>query len=449
MPDIRRMTIALAACVLLPASASAQSLGDAYRAALRQDPDWLGAREDADAAGEGDAQARALFRPKVGGTAGAGYGRTTADVTLPPPVQDIDRLRLSGVTLDASLTVQQPILNGQARAQARELRAGAKAGAAQLEGAGQQLMLRVAEQYFAVLAARDELASIQAQETSARREQRGAQARFDAGRAKITDVREAQARADAAAAQAIDAAAQLEVATARFSELTGLDGSAVVPLRADLAPIPPQGPLRDWQQRGEEASPLVVARSHAADAASARVGEFSWGSRVRVDATAGVNELRFPGASNAFASVDRIGGYTAGLRLQVPFYTGGGLESQRRQAAAQARSAREQLDAARRDVRLNVQQAWSGQSSSVAGIAALRTALASAQLQEKAAITGREVGVRTQSDVLMAQAQVIETARRLGDAVRTYERSRLSLYAAAGELDEARLGDVDRDLAGR
>jgi outer membrane protein len=447
MFDFRRVAIAAAACSLLPGAASAQNLSAAYRAALDRDPEWRGARDDADALSEGDAQARALFRPKIGATAGAGYSRTTADVTLPPPVQDIDQLRLSGTTLDASVTVEQPILNGQARAQARELRAGAKAGAAQLEGARQQLILRVAEAYFAVLAARDELASVRAQEVSARREQRGAQARFDAGRAKITDVREAQARADSAVAQAIDAGAKLDVATARFGELTGLDGSAVVPVRADLIPLAPEGALAAWQGRGEAASPAVVARAHAADAAAARVGEFTWGSRVRVDATGGANERRFPGGDNGFASIDRIRGYTAALRLQVPLYTGGGLESQRRQAAAQARSAREQLDAARRDVRLNVQQAWSGQSSSVAGIAALRTALASAQLQVNAAITGREVGVRTQNDVLMAQALVIETGQRLGDAIRAYERSRLSLLAAAGELDEESLKQIDRDLA--
>jgi outer membrane protein len=35
---------------------------------------------------------------------------------------------------------------------------------------------------------------LKAEEASTRREQQAAQARFDAGRAKITDVREAQAR---------------------------------------------------------------------------------------------------------------------------------------------------------------------------------------------------------------------------------------------------------------
>lgn len=447
MPDILRGAVVLVVCWLVAGSASAQSLSAAYQAALGHDPDWLGAREDAAAASEGDAQARSLFRPKLGVSAGVSYSRTTTNVTLPPPVEDIDKLRSSGFNVNAGVNVEQPLLNGQASAQARELRASARAGAAQFAGARQALMLRVSDMFFAVLAARDWLAAIEAQESTARREQRAAQARFDAGRAKITDVREAQARADAAAVQAIDAGAQLAIATARFSELTGLDEAAVVPVRAGISPAAPHGSLDHWQALGEAASPIVIAYQHAADAATARADGSTWGAGVRVDATAGANTLRFPGRDDSFASVDRVTGYTAGLRLKMPLYTGGGAESQHRQAQAQARSARERLEAARRDVRLNVQRAWTGQSSSAAAITALRTALASARLQQQAAITGREVGIRTQSDVLSAQTHVIETERQLAEAIRTYENSRLSLYAAAGELDEQRLAEIDHDLA--
>lgn len=421
-------------------------LAAAYRAALQRDPDWLSASADADATAENESQAKALFRPKVGVMASAGYGGATADVTLPPPVQNIDRVRLSGATLAGVAIVQQPIVNGQARAQARQLRAGAKAGAAQRDAARLQLVLRVADAYFAVLGARQELASYQAQETSARREQRAAQARFDAGRARITDVREAQARADGARAQSIAAQAQLETSMARYDELTGLGGETIVALRPDLVPTLPSGSLREWQERAEATSPVVIARSHAADAAMFRVDEFAWRSRVTVDAVGAAGTLQSPG-QDGVASLNGVTGYTVGLRLQMPLYTGGGIESQRRQATRQARAAREQVDAARRDVRLNVQQAWTGQASSVAAIEALNTAIVSARLRERAALTGRDVGIRTQSDVLMAQATTIETERQLNDAQRNYERSRLALLASANQLDEKALQTIDLDFA--
>ncbi|WP_312487979.1 TolC family protein [Sphingomonas sp.] len=446
--SIRYASVLLAITSAGSAGAQERSSGlaAAYRAALQRDPDWLGASADADASAENEDQAKALFRPKVGIMATGGYGGATADVTLPPPVQDIDRVRLSGATLAGVAIAQQPIVNGQARAQARQLRAGAKAGAAQRDAARLQLALRVADAYFAVLGARQELMSYQAQEATARREQRAAQARFDAGRARITDVREAQARGDGAKAQSIAAQARLETSVARYGELTGLDGDTVVSLRPDLAPRLPVGSIRDWQARAEAASPVVIARRHAADAATFRIDEFGWRSRVTVDAVGAAGTLRAPG-QDGVAALNGVTGYTVALRLQMPLYTGGGLESQRRQAMLQARAAREQVDAARRDVRLNVQQAWTGQASSVAAIAALNTAVVSARLRERAALTGRDVGIRTQSDVLMAQAATIETERQLNDAQRDYERSRLALLASANQLDEKALQMIDLDFA--
>ncbi|MCC2978247.1 TolC family protein [Sphingomonas sp. PL-96] len=194
---------------------------------------------------------------------------------------------------------------------------------------------------------------------------------------------------------------------------------------------------------------MVVARSRAVDAARAKADQYRWGAQVKVDAVGSASRVQRTGGDNRLPFPEAFNSLSAGVRLTIPFYTGGGLSSQQRQAAAQSRSAEQMLEAARRDVRLNVQQAWIGQSSSVAGISALRTALASAELQERAAATGREIGIRTQSDVLAAQAQVFDTKRRLNDALRDYERSRVALSAATGSLDETVLAEIDQDLGDR
>jgi outer membrane protein len=446
VPDLRAVAAALLLACVPPIGARAQSLSDAYRAALSRDPDWLGAKEDEAAGRENEALARSLFRPKVGVAAGTGFVQSEVDVSLPPSISSGVPRHFTGGLYDGSLQLVQPIVDGAASAQARQLRALARGSEAQFASARQQLMLRVADAYFAVLAARDALASIKAREASARREQESAQARFDAGRAKITDVREAQSQADAAGAQAVTAAASLDVAVARFNELTGLDGAAVVPLNSDLVPLPPTESLEDWQERGESKSPLVIARARAYDAARAKADQSRWSSQVKVNALGSLTETgRLENGGLYFPQSFEV--FSIGVRINVPLYSGGAIGAQERQAEAQARSAGRALDAARRDVRLGVEQAWTGQSSGVASIRALRTALASARLQEQAAVTGREVGVRTESDVLAALAQVIETERRLKEAIRDYELSRLSLYASAGVLNEEQLAELDLDVA--
>ena len=105
------------------------------------------------------------------------------------------------------------------------------------------------------------------------------------------------------------------------------------------------------------------------------------------------------------------------------------------------------MDAARRDARLETQQAWLGISSGVDRILALRTALKSAQLEGKAAVTGREVGIRTEANVLEAEARVYSTLRDLNAANYDYEKNRIRLAKAAGILDESVLREIDADFS--
>lgn len=440
---------ALMGFVVLPGSAAAQSLSGAYQAALDHDPDLAAAKASREASDENDALAKSLFRPKVEAQANGGYSRISSNaavtgVNIPSSVD--------GVSGSVLLQAEQPLIDGKAGAQRRQLRAGTRAGQVQYEASRQQLALRVSRAYFDVLKADNALTSLIAQEQSARYEQRAAQARFDAGRAKITDVREAQTRADSLAAQIVGARAQREIVGARFAELTGVSADDLWRVRSDLQPVPPDRALGDLQQEAEAQSPAILAGQYRLDAAGAGADQYRWRNQVRVSAIGAAGEFwrggNQPPLLGVISTPDRVGGFMVGLQLKAPLYTGGGLEAQRRQSQAEARGVGYQVDAARRDVRLQVQEAWLAQSSALQQIAALRTALSSARLQEKAAITGREVGVRTQSDVLAAQAQTLEIERNLNDALIEYEYARLALATAVGTITPATLQLVEADFVG-
>jgi outer membrane protein len=102
---------------LVASPASAQKLSDAYAAALRQDPDHAAAAADRDAAEENEALARSLFRPRAQIQGSAGYSRITTDA------DDSENLipdRIDGLSGGALVGVEQPIISGEARAQARQ-----------------------------------------------------------------------------------------------------------------------------------------------------------------------------------------------------------------------------------------------------------------------------------------------------------------------------------------
>ena len=311
-------------------------------------------------------------------------------------------------------------------------------------------MLRVASAYFDLLKAGDSLASLRAQADSAARELRSAKARFSAGRANVLDPREAQARLDALAAQIVGAQSKLELGRSRFLEITGLDGTAVRTVRDDLEPTAPPTPLDEAQALAETSSPALAALRAKLDGSKATADQYRWSSQVKLSGSFAYGQVWRGGGETALLGgitpPGRVDVMVAGLGLQVPLTSGGQLAAQHRQADDQARSAGYAVDAARRDIRLKVQEAWLAQRTGKDKVSALRAALDSAQLQERAAITGREVGVRTQSDVLAAQAQTLDTQRQLKEALYDYEYARLALAAATGTLTGEVLSTVNIDL---
>ena len=74
---------------------------------------------------------------------------------------------------------------------------------ARVQAARQDLVLRVAQTYFGILAAHDNVDFTHAERTAIARQLEQAEKRFEVGLIAITDVHEAQARFDTSDAQAI------------------------------------------------------------------------------------------------------------------------------------------------------------------------------------------------------------------------------------------------------
>jgi outer membrane protein len=119
--------------------------------------------------------------------------------------------------------------------------------------------------------------------------------------------------------------------------------------------------------------------------------------------------------------------------------SGGGLDSRQREAVARRGEAEQQLGAAKRDARLEVQEGYLAVTTGVARVAALEQSLVSARSALQATSLGRDVGTRTALDVLDAEQRVAAAERELVQARADYLLGRLRLAAAAGDLNEESL----------
>jgi outer membrane protein len=440
---MKRLFLCTVAAILVP-PAHATDLMEAWQAAAAHDPDHLGAQAERDAGQEAAVQARALKRPSVQLQGSYQYNVTETNARFPEDLDPVFTGSRSSGRVTVGVQAVQPIYDASKAAQSVQLHEKAAGADVQFEGALQQFILRVAQAYFKVLATEDKLVSYKAQVDAAEQQRRGAQARFDSGRARITDVREAEARRDASEAQRIAAEAEVAYARAGFAELTGLRGEGLDrPAGTFAAPLP-LTTLEASVEMAERQSPPVKAAEHQAKAAGADIDRYGLAGRPVVEGVAGYQgQYRLGGEGGNGIIPDRIQSASAGLRITIPLYAGGAIQSKEREARANAIRAERDLDAARRDARLQAQQAWHAVSTGARRIAALNTANRSASLQQDAASTGREVGIRTQDDVLNAQSQSFSTDRDRRQAIYDYMTARLQLAAATGDLGEEALAGVN------
>ncbi len=438
-PFARRLApLALAALLsgLSAAPARAQSLQDLFEAARSFDATYLAARAQFESAEFRIAQSEALLRPSANATAGASTART-----------DLPRIGAANTTtVQGALNGRYPIFNKANQVTVDQARKTAQTAQADLETAEQDLILRVAQAYFDVLAAQDTLATTRASKTFITEQLASAKRAFEVGTATITDSREAQARFDLATAQEIAADNDLRAKRIALDQLVGRQGVEPRPLVVPVAlPAPQPANPEEWVNLADTQHPSIKRARVGLDVALLETDKARAGELPTVDAVGslGVGDSRgsgvqLPGTS-ATASV--------GVQLTWPLYTGGATQNRIKETLKLEERSRNDLAAARRGVAQATRVAFFGVQSGLAQVKALEAAEASSKLLLEATQLGYRVGVRVNLDVLNAQSQLAATQRDLAIARYNVLVGSLRLRQAAGGLAPADVQTVNAFLA--
>jgi outer membrane protein len=421
----------------------AADLLQTYREARANDPVYASARAARDAGRENLPQGLALLLPTIG--ASAFTQMNNVDVSFREVGQVSTR---DGNTNGYNVSLTQPLFNWQSIMLYKE--AGYKV--AQAEAAfgqvAQDLIVRVAQAFFDVLASQDSLAFIQAQKTAISEQLAQAKRNFEVGTATITDTHEAQARFDLATSQEIAAQSDLEIRQRTLQQIIGKFPDRLTPLRpsTELSPPSPYA-MEQWVTSAESQNYAVRIQEAALEIATREI------ERSRAGHYPSLNMVGNFGKNSA--SISDIGvvntatdttSRNIGLQLAIPLYAGGGVSSLVRQAISNQEKARHDLENARRSAALSVRQAYLGVTNGMAQVRALEQALVSSQSALDSNKLGYEVGVRINIDVLNAQQQLFSTMRDLAKARYDTLLNGLKLKAASGTLTEDDLAAVNRLL---
>ena len=300
--------------------------------------------------------------------------------------------------------------------------------------AKQDLILRVVKQYFAVLAAGDDLEFARAERTSIKQQLEQTQQRFNVGLIAITDVHEAKAAYDQAVARAIVAENTLAISHEVLREMTNKDHGSLAFLSITHPLVEPEpSDVTQWIETANKQNALLLASQHGVEVARAEVSLQQSGHYPTLDLMASHSYTKYGTGTPTYGGTDKTSN-SISLQLNVPIYSGGMVNSKSRAANYRLDQAKELLDQQRRATERQTRNSYLSVIANISQVNALKQALASSQVALEATQAGFEVGTRTMVDVLNAQRELFRARRDYAQVRYNYVLETLNLKLAAGNL---------------
>ncbi len=341
-----------------------------------------------------------------------------------------------------ALTLSQPLFDTPKWVKLKQAGHTLTATEASFEAAEQDLIIRVATQYFAVLKAQDTLSFSTGQRAAFEKQLDQVKQRFEVGVAAMTDLQDAQSRRDSAVAQEIVAKTALEDEYERLRQITGSPAEELATLSTE-APLLSPDPLDEdaWVDMAEQRNPAL----HAAKETKIVAREEIWHQRMNhlptLSAFAELSKANTapPGVINV---TQKIVGLTGSWNL----FNGGTVLSQTRQARADYLKADQQWEYAFRQTVSLTRQAYRGMLTSAESTKAFQQALISAKSDLEATQAAYEVGTRTIVDVLSAETNLLQARQNVASARYDIILNYLRLKQQAGLLSPSDVVEINQWL---
>ncbi len=307
----------------------------------------------------------------------------------------------------------------------------------------QDLIVRVADAYFNILAAGDNLEFAKANKAAFERQLEQSSQRFEVGLIAITDVEEARAAHDAAIASTLEAENTLDTAREALFEITGKSHAMLNALRGDITLVNPEpASIDQWSDAALSQNLSLQSVRLDNDVAKTEIRRQSAGHIPTLDLVGNHGFSRTGGQFGA----NNVNSSSVSLQLTVPIYHGGQVSARSRQAEYRHTEALEQLEKQRRNVKRQARDSYLKVVSGISQVKAFGQAVKSNAIALEAIEAGVEVGTRTTVDITVAQRSLFEAKRNHARARYDYIINSIKLKQAAGTLSPDDIDEINRWL---
>ncbi len=433
---------------LAAGTSQAQSLTELFDAAKSYDAAYLSAKAQADSTQYKVAQAYAQRLPFVGLKLSASRQHFESDKPVNPALLALTPTNnYSATSTSATLQAKQSLYDRSISATISQADLAAIAADADLQSAEDDLLVRLTQAYFDVLAAKDVLSTAQANKKGLSEQLASAKRNFEVGNATITDTREAQARFDLATAQEIAATNDVQIKGIALDQLVGQPN--VTP-RVLVSPInlPPLEPanVEDWVSQ-TAAAPAVRKADISLRYAKLETEKARAGHYPTADLLGTINKNHGQGNGSASGTASSGMASSISVEVNVPVFAGFAVQNKIKETLVLEDKSEHDLDNAKRSVTLATRQIFFGLQSGMAQVKALEAAENSAKLALEATQLGYRVGVRVNKDVLDAQTALSNTQKDLYKSRYDVLVATVKLRQASGTLKPQDLDALNRMLS--
>jgi outer membrane protein len=439
----RPVFTSLALAIAMTNAAHALDLAEAYTKAQTNDPRWSAARNTYLADDANADVARASLLPSLVATGSISQNDLERDTAISGTT--ISSVDYKNTTYGARLT--QPLFNANAWFAYKGAKAVGSQAEATYHSAEQDLALRVAQAYFAVLSAQEAQAYAEAEEAAYARQLDQAQQRFDVGLIAITDVLEARASFDGSRANRIVAEANVSTTQENLSAIIGEAPGKLAALKPDTPMIKPvPADPEEWVKLARERNPDIKTAQQNYETARAASRQSRSGYMPVVNAYASYQDLKNDTDNPVLAAsmTQQNGSTTAyGLEANWALFSGGGTYAASKQANYRAAAAQDNVVGTEKLVVNTTRTAFLNVAADSYRVDARKQAVASNESSLAATQAGYEVGTRNIVDVLLAQRNMYAAKRDYASARYDYVINTLKLKAASGQLSEVDIKELN------
>lgn len=435
----------------LAAGSPAADLMEVYQKALTSDPQIREADANRLAARESRPQAWAALLPQLNGL--GQYNRDKPNGTF-TYIDTNTALYLSAPSTSDTTTkywqlqLNQTVFQWDQWVALKRSSSEVAQAEADYRSAQQNLVLRVAQRYFDVLAAEDTLHAQESALEAITRQLEQAEKRFEVGLIAITDVEEAKAAHDIGSADVIAAKRALASAQELLREVTGEKYDAlarpgeVIPLRT-----PEPQDENQWVETSMQQNLALISSRLANDIARDDIHAAFGGHLPSVSLAVTKSNTDVTGshtvAGQTSPADSNFDDDLLLLQVRVPIFASGGTQSRVRQAEYRYRAASERYTRTARETERAARDAYLGVLSEMSRVTALKQALESTTTALKATEAGYEVGTRTAVDVLQGRRLLVQAETNYLRSRYDYLLNAIRLKLAAGNLEEKDIGEIN------